>query len=127
MSRLERDRQAALAASEAAQRKQKQVNAQEGHTPGPWGCGHRKQSDGMWCTEVFCGQGETIAAVAWYPKPEIGGVTATYREANARLIASAPELLSALKDCREALLRAGAVGELAVVNAAIKKAQGDTQ
>lgn len=40
MSRLERDRKAALAASEAAQRKQKQINAKKEHsnehdTPAP--------------------------------------------------------------------------------------------
>lgn len=46
------------------------------------------------------------------------------KEADARLIAAAPELLDALKDCREALRRAGAAGELAVVDAAIAKATG---
>ena len=34
------------------------------------------------------------------------------------------ELLEALKDCREALRRAGAIGELRVVDAAIAKAEG---
>ena len=42
--------------------------------------------------------------------------------ANARLIAAAPDMLAALKDCREALRRSGAAGELAVVDAAIAKA-----
>ena len=45
--------------------------------------------------------------------------------ANAHLIASAPELLEALIDCREALRRAGATGELKVVDAAIAKARGE--
>lgn len=43
-------------------------------------------------------------------------------EANARLIAAAPQLLEALYDCRAALIIAGAHGELAVVDSAIHKA-----
>lgn len=35
------------------------------------------------------------------------------------------ELLEALKDCREVLRRAGALGELMVVDAAIRKATGE--
>lgn len=43
-------------------------------------------------------------------------------EANARLIAAAPDLLEALIDCRRALEIANFTGELAVVDAAIAKA-----
>lgn len=46
------------------------------------------------------------------------------QEANARPIAAAPKMLEALHDCREALRRAGASGELAVVDSAIAIAQG---
>lgn len=46
------------------------------------------------------------------------------QQANARLIAAAPDLLAALVDCQEALRRAGASGELEIVKAAIKKATG---
>lgn len=51
-------------------------------------------------------------------------------ENNARAVAdevlraAAPELLAALIDCREALRRCNAAGELAVVDAAIAKATG---
>jgi hypothetical protein len=47
--------------------------------------------------------------------------------ADACLIAAAPDLLAALVDCREALVRAGATGELRVVDAAIAKATGETK
>ena len=47
--------------------------------------------------------------------------------ADARLIAAAPEMLEALVDCREALRRAGATGELKVVDDAIAKATGETK
>lgn len=70
-----------------------------GHTPGPWQAAHRKREDGMWSTEVFTADGEAICSVAWYPRPiDEHGVIGTYREANARLIAAAPELLAALKE-----------------------------
>jgi hypothetical protein len=45
-------------------------------------------------------------------------------EINARLIAAAPEMLEALKDCRRALELANFTGELAIVDAAIAKAEG---
>jgi len=48
-----------------------------------------------------------------------------FNKQDAALIASAPELLEALIDCREALRRAGATGELKVVDAAIAKARGE--
>ncbi len=43
----------------------------------------------------------------------------------ATLMAAAPKLLAALIDCREALRRAGATGELKVVDAAIAKARDE--
>lgn len=75
------------------------------HTPGPW----------------------TVVAIDWADtgnaRFEIKGIRRTGM-ADARLIAAAPELLAALHDCREALRRAGADGELRVVDAAIAKAEG---
>ena len=47
--------------------------------------------------------------------------------ADALLIAAAPELLEALKDCRQALVVGGFTDELLVVDAAIKKATGITK
>jgi hypothetical protein len=67
------------------------------HTPGPWSSEHRKKHNGMWDTEVFCAKGDTIATIAWYPMPTVDGVTGTYREGNARLIAAAPDLLRELQ------------------------------
>lgn len=75
-------------------------------TPGKWLQSHREipnDEDGMYATQVYTEDGETIATLAWYPKPKvkqiINGkemlVTGTYREANAKLIAAAPDLLEA--------------------------------
>jgi hypothetical protein len=51
----------------------------------------------MFSTEVFCANGHTIASLAWYPMPMVDGVTKTYREGNARLMAAAPDLLEAVR------------------------------
>lgn len=71
------------------------------YTPAPWFQSHRPiphDKDGMYATQVYTEDGETIATLAWYamPKDENGRI-GTYREANAKLIAAAPELLEALE------------------------------
>ena len=67
------------------------------HTPGPWEAKHREGTDGDYRTEVFSAKHGGIATCDWTPKNLGNGVTATYREANARLIAAAPDLLAALQ------------------------------
>jgi len=68
------------------------------HTPGPWVTKHRK-GDGAYChTEVYSDLHGGIATCDWTPENLGNGVTGTYREANARLIAAAPDLLAALQD-----------------------------
>jgi hypothetical protein len=65
------------------------------HTPGPWAQSHRaipNDPNGMWSTQIYDTNGKTIADVAWYAVQE-GNVISTSREANARLIAAAPDLL----------------------------------
>lgn len=66
------------------------------YTPGPWKTEYRKGADAMYRAEIFSEQHGGIATCAWTPKHCGNGVTETYREANARLIAAAPELLEAL-------------------------------
>ena len=66
-------------------------------TPGPWSQSHRKSGNG-YSTEVYCAAGQTIAILAWYPVPTPAGI-ATSREANAKLIAAAPDLMAALREC----------------------------
>ena len=67
------------------------------HTPGPWSQSHREQPNGMWVTQVYDEAGETIADLAWFPVTISKQVIGTSREANARLIAAAPDLLAAAK------------------------------
>ena len=69
---------------------------QSQYTPGPWLQSHRKAIGG-YSTEVYTPDGEVIATVAWYPRRLNETTTGTDREANARLIAAAPELLEALQ------------------------------
>lgn len=72
-------------------------------TPGPWATEYRKVPGG-YAQEVFDSAGKTIATCAWYPAQVSDTTIATNREANARLIATAPELL----DLAQAVLRAAA-------------------
>lgn len=77
-------------------------------TPGKWYQSHREipnDEDGMYATQVYTEDGETICTLSWYPMPPkqvvIDGKpkiqTGTYREGNAILIANAPEMLKCLE------------------------------
>ena len=99
------------------------------HTPGPWSlkdCGYKfivsKTGDGYITRDVCRMDGSTMAAFA--------------QEANARLIAAAPDLLAVVKQMQSALSRcfgAHAPDEgdrhraLAQARAAIAKATGETK
>jgi len=74
------------------------------HTPAPWFQSHRQipnDENGDYSTQVYTRDGKTICTLSWYPMPAkkqiIDGkpviVTETYRDANAKLIAAAPDLL----------------------------------
>lgn len=104
------------------------------HTPGPWHHAHRKGADGQYRTEVFSETHGGIATCEWTPKHCGNGVTATYRAANALLIATAPDLLDALQEAElvlaEKLRRLGADPAASPtyvrIRAAITKATGAT-
>ena len=71
------------------------------HTPGKWLQSHREipnDKDGMYATQVYTEDGETIATLEWYAMPiNEDGAIGTYRAENAKLIAAAPDLLEALQ------------------------------
>ena len=116
MSRLERDRAAALEASKASQAKAKRENAK--HTPGPWRA-----------TEKTITAPETEDRLGM--ECRLYGGNGSDNRANARLIAGAPEMLEALKAyeawadktiCKDVELS----GIRKQIRAAIARATGET-
>lgn len=92
------------------------------HTPGPW----REEfvSDKTWHKGVYDVNGNEVALVKVK-----SALTAQRRDADARLIAAAPDLLDALKTCLlivEHLASESAPSTIAEARAAIAKATGDT-
>jgi len=72
-------------------------------TKGKWFQSHRKDPDskkGMYSTQVYDENGSTIATLSWFPMPAVkenGQIkVGTFREQNAKLIASAPEMFEEL-------------------------------
>lgn len=61
-------------------------------TSGEWSQSHRKDNNGMYSTEVYDDKGDTICTLAWHAVDEGNGVTSTDRDANAHLIAAAPDM-----------------------------------
>ena len=66
-------------------------------TKGPWSTDYRKDFRGMYNQDVFDKNGENICQCCWYPVKEGNAVTTTNREANANLIAAAPEMYDAIE------------------------------
>ena len=58
-------------------------------TKGEWSQSHRINTDSMYNTQVYDDRGQTICTLNWHTEPDS---TATDREANAHLIASAPAM-----------------------------------
>mgnify|MGYP000878657138 CR=1 FL=1 len=122
MSRLERDRAAAMEASKASKAKAKRDNS--AHTPGPW----MVEPLGSACFEVKCQCGYFIATCH-------DGVRGDRNaDVNARLIAGAPDLLAALQRIVAVLDKqvasphlAERASPLAQAKAAIAKATGEPQ
>ena len=69
-------------------------------TKGEWTQSHRRKDNGFYSTEVYTKENpsEVICTIQWYPNREVKGITSTYREPNAKLIAAAPLLLEALQE-----------------------------
>ncbi len=84
------------------------------HTPGPWYAS--PAGDNWWITKAS-GLEQTVACIAgtkWSGEP---------REANAQLIAAAPELLAALESMRPKLAAHGMRTD--EIDVAIRKAKGE--
>ena len=127
MSRLERDRAAALAASKASQAKAKRENAK--HTPGPW---EAAIQPGCHAVIASLSGGPKAVAIIGNNTPDDGNEP--MRFANARLIAGAPDLLAALQRIVAVLDKqvasphlAERASPLAQAKAAIAKATGEPQ
>ena len=97
------------------------------HTPGPWR--YAPTNTETVSHLVRCSEGYAVADVThWFDLPV---------DANARLIAAAPDMLEALQSAQESIatfigvhgypFESGAGDVLREVNAAIAKATGDTQ
>lgn len=106
---------------------------QHQHTPGPWRIGSLESYDGYTgqpYRNVWAGQDEAATVVARAVRSD--GAMTNDVDADARLIAAAPELLEALKDSRWHIANlAGPSGgqahereALAKIDAAIAKATG---
>lgn len=94
------------------------------HTAGPWGWSHRETANGNYSTQVYDASGKEIATIAWYPV-RVSNITMTSREANARLIAAAPDLLGALQAALDYGSMTGASWIEDKARAAIAKATGE--
>jgi hypothetical protein len=95
------------------------------HTPGPWYCLPEYSNGG----EVHSAAGIICdASIGRNEREEYQKAHRAESEANARLIAAAPELLAALKEILVAAEECGAIGShgpaLKTARAAIAKAQG---
>ena len=100
-------------------------------TAGPWSTEYRKTALGGYAQEIFAADGGLIATAAWHPVKLSDTTTTTDREANARLIAAAPDRYDALSEMTD--LAAGPIGGvtveakraiLAKARAALEKARG---
>lgn len=96
-----------------------------GHTPGPWSAkrqnGHLRASSRL---HIFDSQFRVVTVMSGSMK------NACSYEANARLIAAAPELLEALKSCAavcagQVFNKKGLIESLELARAAIAKATGE--
>ena len=99
------------------------------HTPAPWRIidGNEIVSDGaensFWTNNVG---DPAIVCQLWFDDDDNGALNFDNYEANARLIAAAPDLLAALEDAEEALWRLEAnMATHQIVQAAINKAKGE--
>ena len=97
------------------------------HTPGPWTIedGRLTQQDHIdrLAEDIKCPDRQWVA-VGTEDAEGYAESVAYCHPSNARLVAAAPELLAALRECAKQLSAIGAKGHASVARAAIAKAEG---
>lgn len=95
------------------------------HTPGPWLTDRNNVHTGQIATVHHCAGNDWVEI--WSDKWIEHGLGEAVQEANARLIAAAPELLEALDALLNALPSATAHPAIKMARAVMAKATGDQQ
>jgi hypothetical protein len=97
-------------------------------TQGKWSQSHRKQSDGMYITQVYDDRGQSICDLAWHSVDMGDGMVKTDRSENAKLIAVAPEMYGLLEDIVDDMERGSFCGNsnfAKVIRDLLAKARGE--
>jgi hypothetical protein len=89
------------------------------HTPGPWTCFYKPKYDEWHISLPIAGSSMKLALCA-------DGIQSENREADAHLIAAAPDMLAALKRCEEMVSTANGPPNWDWVREVIAKAEGRT-
>lgn len=82
----------------ATSRPDARVDSAPRHTPGPWSVGSLTLNDGAIAVRAEEGRVALVECLTDFKRGEGHSVIAPVRDANARLIAAAPEMLEALRD-----------------------------
>ena len=95
------------------------MSEKQKHTPGPWSV--------TWCNDGWCVEARPCGICETHIYGDAGSPSMPEREANARLIAAAPELLEAAKQALQVFVDQGWDDDLSAaksLKAAIAKAEG---
>jgi hypothetical protein len=92
-------------------------------TQGKWSQSHREQSDGMYITQVYDENGQSICDLNWHSVETTLGFK-TDREENALLIAAAPEMYELLEELLEVIPRSQ-YRDKRIIEKLLAKARGE--
>ena len=99
------------------------------HTNGPWVVGEKKNVSGILNIEILGEHGYSLVANCYGTTTGLADWYAGARhvDANARLIAAAPDMLEALRGVVDAYENGGMIEPIFAARAAIAKATGETK